>query len=165
MCKHETILNHFLHTGTTRSFEQWQHKNAFIGKSKFSTRTPNPGWATSHLTTFARLSVSTGRDVGSIGLWLTLQAPLDVVDLRHMAAVWPWPIVACGLKRHPPLASRLQVEVNIHSYTFYSSISLCLNSRNWRQQPQLQHVCLLIHHQYTPLQSTLNLFGNYLQSL
>lgn len=42
-----------------------------------------------HLATFAGLLISSGRDVVSIGLWLTLQAPLNVVDLRQGAAFWP----------------------------------------------------------------------------
>ena len=40
-----------------------------------------------HLATFAGLLISTGRDVVGIGLWLTLQSPLDVVDLRQRAGV------------------------------------------------------------------------------
>ena len=42
-----------------------------------------------HLATFAGLLISSGRDVVSIGLWLTLQAPLNIIDLRQWAAFWP----------------------------------------------------------------------------
>ena len=50
--------------------------------------------------TFARILVSTRRDVASIWLWLTLQAPLDVVDLWHWTSFRPWYSPAVTLVPH-----------------------------------------------------------------
>ena len=66
----------------------------------------------SDFATFARILVSTRRDVASIRLWLTLQAPLDVVDLWHWTGFRPW---------YSPAVAR----------TLYIVTSVAINNQLW----------------------------------